>query len=135
MDIEIKKILDDHEKRMSRIENVLAELNKRNKKLVSKKKLSIKEFILSKNPVDDNQKTLCIGYYFEHFDNLPSFHSKDLKKGFGLAKESTPENINDRINKNIRKGFMMEAEEKKDNRKAFSLTNKGEKFVENSFKE
>jgi hypothetical protein len=64
-----------------------------------------------------------------------SFNVKDLEGGFRAAKEKVPLNINDKINMNTKKGMMMEADEKKDNFTAWVLTNKGEKFVKNDFKE
>lgn len=79
---------------------------------------------------DSLQKTLVLGYFLEKFDGLSCFNVKELQKGFLLAKEKTPTNINDMINKNISKGFMMEAQEKKDKKKTWCLTNLGEKYVE-----
>lgn len=58
---------------------------------------------------------------------------KDIESGFRAAKEPLPKNINDNINKNISKGHMMEAEQKKDNKLAWVLTNTGEQCVEQGF--
>lgn len=124
----IKKTLEDHEKRIVKLENLLV-----SRPLTIEKKLSIKEFILSKNPTNDSQKTLAIGYYLEKHEGLPSFNVKDLEKGFHDAKESAPENINYKVIVNIQKGYMMESKEKKDNLKAWNLTNSGEKSVESDF--
>jgi len=124
----IKKTLEDHEKRIVKLENLLV-----SRPLIIEKKLSIKEFILSKNPTNDSQKTLAIGYYLEKHEGLPSFNVKDLEKGFHDAKESAPENINYKVIVNIQKGYMMESKEKKDNLKAWNLTNSGEKSVESDF--
>lgn len=124
----IKKTLEDHEKRIAKLENLLV-----SRPATVEKKLSIKEFILSKNPTNDIQKTLAIGYYLEKYEGLPSFNVKDLEKGFHDAKESAPENINYKVIVNSQKGYMMESDEKKDGLKAWNLTNSGEKFVENNF--
>lgn len=99
------------------------------------KKLSIKEFILSKRPSGDVQKALAIAYYLEKHDGMDSFNVEDLARGFQLAKESTPANVNDKINMNIKKGHIAEAGEKKGNKKAWIVTNSGEKFVDDGFKE
>ena len=45
-----------------------------------------------------------------------------------------PANINDAVNKNIEKGYIMDAK-KKDSKKAWTLTATGERFVENDLKE
>ena len=99
------------------------------------KKLSVKEFILSKGPSGDVQKTLAIACYLEKYEGFSSFNAGDLVHGFRLAKEPVPENINDKINMNIKKAHMDEAKEKKDNKKAWIVTNSGERFLENGFKE
>jgi len=124
----IKKTLEDHETRIAKLENSFV-----SKPPTIEKKLSIKEFILSKNPGNGIQKTLTMAYYLEKYEGLSSFNVKDLEKGFHDAKESAPENINYKVIVSIQKGYMMESKEKKDNLKAWNLTNSGEKFVESDF--
>lgn len=128
---EVKGILCEHEQRISKLEALISKPITKTVTTDTKKGMSLKEFILLKKPNDDSTKTLCIGYYLEKYTECTSFNAEDLKKAFRSAKESPPGNINDRINKNIAKGFMMEAEEKKNNHKAWMLTSSGEKFVEN----
>ena len=117
--------LGDHESRISALEGMPAKKPK-----TEGKKLSLKEFILTKKPGDDVQKTLVIGYYLEHFESMDRFNARDLADGFRSAKEPPPTNINAKVDLNIGKGYMMEAKEKKDKFKAWVLTNSGEKFVE-----
>lgn len=99
------------------------------------KELTVKEFILTKRPSNDVEKTLAIGYFLEKFGGTASFNVEDLAKNFALAKEAIPQNINDKVNLNIKKGHIAEARGKKDKKKAWMLTNSGEKFVENGFKD
>jgi len=87
-----------------------------------------------RKPSGDVQKTLLIAYYLEKYDGITPFSVGDLSKGFQLARESVPQNINDKINMNIGKGHLMEAKTKKDNKKAWLVTNSGEQFVENGLK-
>ena len=122
--------LGDHESRISALEGMPAK-----KTEGQGKKLSIKEFLLTKKPGDDVQKTLVIGYYLEHFEGMDKFNARDLTEGFRLAKEPPPTNINDKVNLNIQRGRMMEAKEKKGKFKAWVLTNSGEKFVEEGLPE
>lgn len=129
MDEEIRKILEDHEKRIQRLEKLFE-----SEPIQTKKQISIKEFILTKKPKNDVEKTLVIGYYLEKFREMSSFNAKDLEDGFREAKEKVPANINYKVIKNIEKGFMMEAKEKKDKLKAWVLTSTGERFVENDLK-
>lgn len=130
MDEEIKSILNDHEERIQGLERIFKTEPEK-----IKKQVSIKEFIISKKPKDDIQKTLVIGYYLENQRVFCSFNVKDLKDGFREAKESLPSNINQMVNENIKKGYMMEAEQKKDEMKAWVLTNTGEGFVNDLEKE
>lgn len=97
------------------------------------KGLTVKEFILNKRPSNDVEKTLAIGYFLEKFEAAASFNTDDLARNFVLAKEATPTNINDKVNLNIKKGHMAEAREKKDKKKAWMVTNSGERFVESGF--
>lgn len=127
---DIMRKLEDHENRISALEGMPAKRTQ-----VEGKKLSIKEFLLAKKPTDDVQRTLVIGYYLEHFELMDRFNARDVADGFRAAKESLPTNINDKVNSNIGKGYMMEAKEKKDKFKAWVLTNSGEKFVEEELPE
>ena len=129
MDKDIKKILYDHERRIQKLEKLLEQ-----KPVQTKKQTSIKEFILAKKPKDDVEKTLTIGYYLENFRSMSSFNVKDLEDGFREAKEKIPVNINDKVAKNIQKGYMMDVKKKKDKLKAWTLTSTGERFVENGLK-
>lgn len=124
----IRKQLEDHEKRISELEALL-----QSKPEPVMKKLSIREFLISKKPGNDVQKTLTIGYYLEKHEDLSSFNVRDLEDGFRSAREPVPENISDKVNKNIRKGHLMEAEQKKDNKMAWVLTNSGVEYVESGF--
>jgi len=127
---DLMKKLDDHENRISALEGMPAKRTQ-----VEGKKLSVKEFLLTKKPNDDVQRTIVIGYYLEHFESMDSFNTRDLADGFRSAKEPLPSNINDKVNSNIDKEYMMKAKEKKDKLKAWFLTNSGEKFVEEGLPE
>lgn len=126
MDETLKKVLDDHEKRIAELEAAF-----RTSTEPVQKRISPKEFLISKKPKDDIQKTLLLGYYLERHKSLVSFNAKDLETVFREAKEAPPDNINDKVNKNVQKGHIMEAGEKKGKMKAWNLTASGESFVEN----
>ncbi len=97
------------------------------------KKLSLREFLLSKKPTNDVRKTLAVGYYLEKYEGLSSFNINDLEAAFERAKEKKSSNINDKVNMNIRNGHLEETSEKKESRKAWYVTNSGEQYVENNF--
>src|SRR3989344_5728458 len=95
------------------------------------KQMSIKEFLISKAPEGDVEKTLVLAYYLEKITGLMNFNTTDIETSFRNAKESVPGNVADKIQKNIARGFFMSFAEKKGSHKAYTLTNSGEKFVEN----
>ncbi len=94
------------------------------------KKQSIREFLADRDLEGDTKKTLAISYFFELVENNGFFNTDDLKSSFKKAKYTIPTNINDRINMNLKQGFIMENDEKKDGKKTWVLTDTGEKEVE-----
>ena len=94
------------------------------------KKVSAKEFLMTKDLKTETQKTLSLGYYLEYMEGIESFNVDDLVTAFQLAKEKRPKNMNDAVNKNIARGFLMESVGKKDAKKAWVVTSSGEKFIE-----
>jgi hypothetical protein len=98
------------------------------------RKLSAKEFLLTKNLTAETQKVLALAYFLEREEGLMSFNVADLEGAFRAAREKLPKNMNDAVNKNIARAFLMPAEGKKDSKKAWQLTATGERFVENEMK-
>jgi hypothetical protein len=129
-DEEIKTILENHEKRISELEKFLP----KDQTILSNKRLSIKEFVLSKNPKNDTDKTLIICYFLEKNKCIIPFNIRDIESGYRNAKEPLPKNLGDKVQMNIKKGFLMLAKNKKDDLLAWELTSSGEKYVENGFK-
>ena len=121
--------LNDLESRLERIEQLLsgpvvARVDKQ-------KPMSSKEFLQTKKITSDTQKLVALGYFLEHHGGMGSFNVADLEAAFRSAKEKVPKNINDTVNKNIARGFVDEASEKKDSKKSWYLTSTGERYVEN----
>ncbi len=123
--------------RLDKIEDRLKKLEDSGETHVTKEKknLSIREFFLLKNPTDEIQKTLAVCFYLENYGDLEYFNIKDIENGFRSAKEKLPKNINYNVFMNIKKGYMMEHNEKKENLKGWVLTNSGNAIVELNFKE
>jgi hypothetical protein len=125
------------EKRIIDLEKRVSELEKKNQNSPTstisperEKKVSIKEFLVTKKLDDDVKRTLAIAYFLEHIEKNESLNTEDLKQGFQLAKCPLPKNINDKVNMNIKNAHMMETGEKKNGTKAWVLTASGEQFVE-----
>mgnify|MGYP001603545790 CR=1 FL=1 len=83
----LTKRIDDLEKRVSGLETKKG--NEGSDPLASIKKLSLREFLISKKPSDDVEKALAIGYYLEKFEGLTSFNAGDLESLFEKAKEKS----------------------------------------------
>jgi hypothetical protein len=98
------------------------------------RKMSAKEFLLTKNLKVETQKVLALAYFLEREEGLASFNVQELEVVFRAAREKLPKNMNDAVNKNIARGFLMETKEKKDSKKAWQLTSTGERFVENEMR-
>ncbi len=118
------------EDRVNKLEQKISSGSSESVILDSKKKVSIKEFLMGKKVDDDVKRTLAIAYFLEHIEKNESVNTDDLKKAFNLAKSPLPSNINDKVNMNIKNAHMMETGEKKDNKKAWVLTATGERYVE-----
>lgn len=101
---------------------------------VGGKRMSAKEFLMTKKIETTTQKVLVLGYYLEKTENMPSFNATDIETIFRSAKERLPSNINDLVNSNVKTAFMDEAKEKKDGKKAWYLTSTGENYVEQELK-
>lgn len=131
----ILRVLDNHEKKIRELFEKLKNLE--NTFLVQPsdniKKMSIQEFFLTKSPKNDIQKTLLLCYYLEKYRDLKLFNVKDIENGFKNAKEKAPDNINYKVYMNIKKGYIMETNEKKDNLKSWTLTNSGVRLVDSDF--
>ncbi len=130
MDEETAKRFEALENRVSILEEAEKSSPQINK---SEKSTSIKEFLLSKNPKSDIEKTRVVSYYLEKFSGFTSFTAEEIQNGYRSAKESVPLNVSDNIAKNVGRGYFMEASEKKNGKKAWTLTNTGERSVEAGF--
>jgi hypothetical protein len=97
------------------------------------KKLSLKEFIISRAPSNGVQMTLTIAYYLETYDGVSPFNAADIERGFRSARESVPANINDKANMCVKNGYFMEEKGKKDSMKAWVVTRSGEEAVRGGF--
>jgi len=126
---DVNRTLLNHEERISALEKLLKGGGD-GAPSVSLKKQSAREFLMSKNIGAETQRVLALAYYLERAEGLASFNVPDLEAVFRSARERLPKNMNDVVNKNVARGFIMEAAEKKDSKKAWQLTATGERFIE-----
>lgn len=96
---------------------------------------SLVEFLKAKgSPIEHNDIVLGFSYWLSKKKGFTSYNAKDIEDCYVEARISKPANINDAMNANQGKGYLMTTE-KKDRRKAWIITQSGEKLVKASFKE
>lgn len=127
---ELKSKIDSLEQRVAQLERVLNHSPRAESSLSPKKKPAVREFLMTKKVKSEPQKVLALGYFLEHIEGMGSFNIKDIERAFRAAREKLPSNINDVVNKNIARGHLMEAQERKDSMKAWYLTSTGETYLE-----
>jgi hypothetical protein len=131
---ELESVLRNHETRINKLEAALSAPEQRGA-ISIKKDLSLKEFILQKQPKSEPHTALAIAYYLEKYRQISQFTISDLEEGFKNAKEPIPSNLSDAVYKNAKRGLFMELKGKKEGKKIYTITNTGERLVENNFKE
>jgi len=133
-DPRVDERLNSLEERLKKLEELLLPTGTGSAATSRVKKSSAKEFLMTKEAKTDTQKVLVLGYFIEHVQGMEAFNVSDLGAVFYAAKEKPPTNTNDAVNKNIKRGFLMEVAEKKGGMKAWCLTSTGERYVEGGFK-
>jgi rubrerythrin len=119
------RMIENHEERLRRLESHFKQMPEK-----SSKDTSPREFTMQKQPKSEVEKALVVGYFLEQDRGYTSFNAQDLMDAFREAKEIVPANINLAVIKNVAKGLFMETKEKKNGRKAWTLTNGGLSYVE-----
>lgn len=132
---EVRKEIEEIKKRLSVLEGSRQEQNVVPiREEAEGKEISLKEFILSKEPKSDTQRTLAIGYFLENYIKKAEFTGDDIADAYRQAREPVPMNISDMLAKNARAGFIMAGKEKKEGRKTWTLTNTGVRIAVAGFK-
>jgi len=97
---------------------------------VGGKRMSLAEFLKTKNPKGHDDTILFFGYFIEKIEGASSFNVDDIKKCYRDAKIPPTKNIPTYTTILTKKGYVMDAGDKKDNKKAWVLTKSGEEYVE-----
>ena len=79
--------------------------------------VSVVEFLKEKKPSSSVDKTLVFAVYHENNSSTDVFNTEDILSLWRQAKETPPANINDLINKNIKKGYIAEEKTEKGQKK------------------
>lgn len=124
----IEELISELEARVTKLEAAIS-AKEPQQNIATQKKLSPKEFLLTKNIQFDRDKTLALAYFLERMGGMSSFNISDLANAYQSAKEQRPKNLSDTVSKNVARATLMYAPEK-DGKKAWTLTTTGEKYVE-----
>jgi len=127
--MELERKVKELDERLTELEQRLVNLEGTNQTLPSPsrtKEIAPREFLDGYKLANDVDCVLAFGFFLEHYRGQAMFNVDDLRGLFSASKLKSPQNINDKINLNIKKGNVMDAPEKKDNKKAWTLTGKGE---------
>lgn len=92
----------------------------------TEKSISPKELLITRKPKSDVETTFFLAAYAELVEGVDSFTTDDIAKLYSVARLKLPANVNANINKNESKGLFRQADEKKDGKKAWTLTLSGE---------
>lgn len=95
--------------------------------------ISVVEFLREKKPSTAVDKALVFAVYHETQTGKEVFNTEDLLNLWRQAKEARPSNINDLINKNVKKGFMADEKTNKGQKKSWYVTSSGSEIVKSSF--
>lgn len=134
MNEEVSKQIADLEARVSKLEQMI--IGSDPAKSVSAPKraqVSVVEFLREKKPSTAVDKALVFAVYHENQTGKDVFNTEDLLSLWRQAKEIPPVNINDLINKNIKKGFVAEEKTEKGQKKSWYVTTSGSDTVNKSF--
>src|SRR5258708_30946630 len=101
-----KKKIIDIEKRLNVLERAILPASAQTGKQA--KALSPKEFLIAHPGTGDVYITFLLCCYAEQVLGMESFNIVDIEGLFRSAKMPMPTNLNDKINKNIAKGYLTE---------------------------
>lgn len=82
-------------------------------------------------PLPKSQTTLYLAIaYFSLHNNQPSLTVNDFANALASARIPRPKNPSDVVGKCIKRGWLVDALERKDGQKAWQITPTGEKYIE-----
>ncbi|MEM5861199.1 MAG: hypothetical protein QXS37_05415 [Candidatus Aenigmatarchaeota archaeon] len=131
--------IEEHEIRIKKLEEKVEELERKikdttisspRKEEEKTRTKTLSEFLKEKKPKKDTDITLCIGYYLQVYEKKERFSTEDVKKGYKRARRKLPKNISDKIQLNIKKGFIDEYPSKEQKKKYWYVTESGKRYVE-----
>ena len=108
---------------------ISAELNVAPKVKQADLPTQVSEFLAQKN-VKSHIDRIIIILFHRHYKGHKLTTIAELEESYSSARVKTPRNFSDVLADCVRKGYVVEANDKKEGRKAWHITPTGERFVE-----
>ncbi len=128
------KKIDELEKRVAKLERLAEGPSPKVQFATSNRyQISVVEFLREKKPYTAVDKAVVFAVFHENQSGKDVFNTEDILSLWRQAKETPPANINDLINKNIKKGFIAEEKVEKGQKKSWFVTSSGTEAVNKGF--
>jgi hypothetical protein len=85
--------------------------------------------VLWMNPTSDTETALVIAYGLEETEGVSPVNVDDMNRGYELARQNVPVNVNDVMNKLCRRHLLALVKSQKDGRKAWRVSPQGLDFL------
>jgi len=82
------------------------------------------------NPKKHTDISVVFAYWLLKVDKMKSFNVENIEKCYDLTRQTKSSNIHVTMTTNVQRHVFGEAKEKKDGKKAWVITRKGEEYVE-----
>lgn len=93
-------------------------------------RVAVGEFLSILNPASYVERVTAIAYHALHGQQQESVTRQEFLAAFRKARLTPPKNISDVIAQCIRRGLLMDASDSKEGQKAWTITQTGERLVE-----
>lgn len=91
--------------------------------------MALNEFLASKKPTSHRDRVLLVAYYYLHSRNEPVTRA-EFSDAYIIARTSRPQNLSDVIGKCVSKGYLTEYPTGKEGKRAWQITQTGEKYLQ-----
>jgi len=92
----------------------------------------VAEYLATKKIENNVERTVAMAYYNYHKTGQ-TITISELEAAYSNARVKSPKNFSDVLARCIRQGYMVEAKERKDGKKAWQVTPTGEAWVDSGF--
>jgi len=96
---------------------------------------NLNEFLPRVDPRSHPQRVVAIAYHALHTGNENGLTTAEFIDAYKRARETRPKNMSDVIATCFRRGFLIDASQRKEGAKSWVITKTGEAYLEAGFQE